>query len=486
MIEITNILKNAKVTPQVFETRLKDPIRNVEYPQRYVYILLQKYIKEFYQNGAEPRMLGLAGLRGVGKTTLMWQLAKYTYNNVTTNIYQFNVNALSSNGITILEVMETLQTEVLKKRFNEYTEPIIFLFDEVHDDENWKTTLKIIYDECRTAFIIATGSSALLINQSADLAARMKVEKIYPFKFTEFINAKGAFKNNKIYPPKKVSNELKQSLFYSEDYNHLKNCFSYYKFQTKMPKYLDEVSVLFGKDIFEVVKEYVSYHNIPRYSLYSNVKDIHQSILELIKRIIYEDVTKVDTYNYSGVQFEKLLYRLSASDEINLDKLSQILGLKKDEVENALQTLDKAELLNIINTNSNSIDALLTKNKKAFFMSPSIRRALLSSIYGDNVPDAARSKMWEDIVMMYLSRIIGKSMISFSTEKSGVNPDFIIDTRDCPIVFEVGTKKTTTKQLSQYKQKIRYGILINAKATEIEFNDKNQTLILPLSWFFML
>ena len=61
---------------------------------------------------------------------------------------------------------------------------------------------------------------------------------------------------------------------------------------------------------------------------------------------------------------------------------------------------DKAELLNIINTNSNSIDALLTKNKKAFFMSPSIRRALLSSIYGDNIPDAARSKMWEDIVMM--------------------------------------------------------------------------------------
>ena len=40
MIELTNILKNAKVTPQVFETRLKDPIRQVEYPQRYVFILL--------------------------------------------------------------------------------------------------------------------------------------------------------------------------------------------------------------------------------------------------------------------------------------------------------------------------------------------------------------------------------------------------------------------------------------------------------------
>ncbi len=485
MEEILNLLKNAKVTPQILETRLKDPIRNVEYPQRYVYVLLQKYIKDFYQNGDEPRMLGLAGLRGVGKTTLMWQLAKYTYNNVSKHIYQFNVNALSSNGITLLEVLEILQDKVLHQRFNTYKEPIIFLFDEVHDDENWKKTLKIIYDECKTAFVIATGSSALLINQTADLASRMKVEKIYPFKFTEFINAKGMFENKQLFPPKKVSTELKQTLFYSEDYNHLKNCFNYYSFDVKIKKYLNEVGTLFNKDVFEVVKEYVSYHNIPRYALYKNVGDIHQSILELVKRIIYEDVTKINS-NYSGIQFEKLIYRLAASDEINLDKISQTLGLKKEEIENALHTLDQAELLNIIHINTNSIDTLLTKNKKAFFMSPSIRRALLSSLYGNSVPDSARSKMWEDIVMMYLSRIIGKSMISFSAEKNGVNPDFIIDTRDCPIVFEVGTKKTTTKQLSQYKQKIRYGILINAKATEIEFNDKNQTLILPLSWFIML
>jgi hypothetical protein len=88
--------------------------------------------------------------------------------------------------------------------------------------------------------------------------------------------------------------------------------------------------------------------------------------------------------------------------------------------------------------------------------------------------------------MMYLTKTIGKSMISFSSEKTGVNPDFIVDTVDKPIIFEVGTKKATTKQLTQYKQKIRYGILINAKASEIEFNDKNQTLILPLSWFLML
>jgi hypothetical protein len=90
------------------------------------------------------------------------------------------------------------------------------------------------------------------------------------------------------------------------DYNHLKNCFNYYSFDVKIKKYLNEVGTLFNKDVFEVVKEYVSYHNIPRYALYKNVGDIHQSILELVKRIIYEDVTKINS-NYSGIQFEKLV-----------------------------------------------------------------------------------------------------------------------------------------------------------------------------------
>lgn len=485
MEEIIRIIENAKVSPKILETRLKDPIKNIEYPQRYVFILLRKYIKDFYEDGTEPRMLGLAGLRGVGKTTLMWQLAKYSYNNITKNIFQFNVNTISSLGISILEIIEVLQNEVLKERFNEYSEPIIFLFDEVHDDENWAKTLKIIYDECRTAFVIATGSSALLINQTADLATRMKIEKIYPFKFSEFINAKSTFDKTPIYPTKNLSSKLKQTLFFSENYEHLKNSFGYNEYLNIIPKYLQKAESTFHKPILDVLKEYVSYHNIPRYSLYQNVSDVHLSILELIKRIIYEDVAKTNL-TYTGVQYEKLLYRLSASDEVNVDKLSNSLGIKKEEIVNALDILDKAELINLISINSNSIDSKINKNKKAFFMSPSIRRALLASVYGNQVPDSARSKMWEDIVMMYLSRNIGKSLISFSAEKEGVNPDFIIDTRDRPIVIEIGTKKTTTKQLSQYKQPVRYGILINANATSAEFNDKAQTLILPLAWFLLL
>ncbi|MDX2305143.1 MAG: AAA family ATPase [Microscillaceae bacterium] len=105
-----------------------------------------------------------------------------------------------------------------KKRFNELSEPITLLFDEVHDDDNWSKTLKILYDEARTAFILCTGSSALLLNQTADLARRIRIEKIYPFKFIEFVAAKTYMENKaeKVYPEKGLSSGLKEALFYSE------------------------------------------------------------------------------------------------------------------------------------------------------------------------------------------------------------------------------------------------------------------------------
>lgn len=497
--EIINIIQSSKVTQKTLETRLSDPIKNKEYPQRYIFVLLKKYISDFYKQGTEPRMLGLAGLRGVGKTTLMWQLAKFSFNNVSKNIYAFNINALTSLGYSTMEVLEVFQNDILQQRFREYTEPIIFMFDEVHDDENWAKTLKIIYDECRTAFVIATGSSALLINQTADLATRMKIEKIYPFKFTEFIVAKSLFKESytfnhpeygKAYEmlpaPKEIAKHLKQALFFSESYEHLCNYLKkYIVTNSQFLNYFTEVEKVFEKPALEAIKEYVSYHNIPRYSLYQNKGDIYASILELVKRIVYEDVARTQP-DYTGTQYEKLLYRLAASDEVNPDKLSSTLGMKKEELEKAISILDRSELINLIMPHTQSIDAKLNKNKKSFFMSPSIRRALLATIYGSNVPEAARSKMWEDIVVMYLCRVVGKSFISFSSEKEGINPDFIIETRDMPILLEVGTRKTTTKQISQYKKEIRYGIVVNAAATQPIFIDKDRTLILPLAWFLML
>lgn len=484
--ELLHIAEQAKVLPKLLDNRIKDPVKGIFYPQRYIFVLLQKYLRDFFKEGAEPRMIGLAGLRGVGKTTLMWQLARYAYNNITTNIWFFNVNSLMNLGYSIQEVLLKME-DVLGCKLNVYEKPIVFLFDEVHDDPQWAKTLKILYDECRMAFVIATGSSALLINQTPDLAARMKVEKIYPFKFTEFIMSKFVMEyGDKFYPIKGFSTKMRQGLFYCESYDHLKNYFRYHFSVQRTNDFWKDICAKLNVKLDDLIKEYVYYHNIPRYSLYKNRSDINSGMNELVKRIVYEDVARV-TSSFGGSVYEKLLYRLAASDEVNIDKLSGILSLKKENLQDVINILDQSELINELPPYSNSIDARIIKNKKSFFMSPSIRRALLSNVYGDNIPEMMRSKMWEDIVVMYLVRILDKSFLSYSSQSDGVNPDFVIDTfATDPIIIEVGQNKTSARQIAQHKGTFRYGIIINVTAKEPVFVDNSKTIILPLSWFLIM
>ncbi|HRI28270.1 MAG TPA: hypothetical protein PK715_09470, partial [Chitinophagales bacterium] len=85
-------LENTLVSKTAIESRLTHPITKLRYPTRLVYVLLKKYADDFLKSGSEPRFVSLAGLRGVGKTTLLWQTANYIYQNHHKKIYFFNVN----------------------------------------------------------------------------------------------------------------------------------------------------------------------------------------------------------------------------------------------------------------------------------------------------------------------------------------------------------------------------------------------------------
>ena len=66
-------LENTVVSKSAIESRLTHPITKLRYPTRLVYVLLKKYADDFLKSGSEARFVSLAGLRGVGKTTLLWQ-----------------------------------------------------------------------------------------------------------------------------------------------------------------------------------------------------------------------------------------------------------------------------------------------------------------------------------------------------------------------------------------------------------------------------
>ncbi|MCX7736953.1 MAG: AAA family ATPase [Candidatus Kapabacteria bacterium] len=251
-------LENTMVSKTVIESRLTHPITKLRYPTRLVFDVLRKYAKDFLESGIEPRFISLAGLRGVGKTTLLWQTANYIISNYKINTYFFNVNTLRNLDIDLHIALEEFQRIILKKRFNELTETIILLFDEVHDDENWSRTLKILYDEARTAFILCTGSSALLLNQTADLTRRMRIEKIYPFKFIEFIAAKSYLEKNgkMIVPIKGLSKNLKEILFYSDSSNY---AYSQLKdLEINIQEYFDVIKNLNSNSFKDLLQGYIN------------------------------------------------------------------------------------------------------------------------------------------------------------------------------------------------------------------------------------
>ncbi len=476
-----NYIKHTKVSPATINSRLIHPITGQKYPNRMAYISLEKYAKDFFTEGAEPRMIGLAGLRGVGKTTLLWQIAHFIYENHTKNVFFFNVNAVRNLSGSLFEALELFQKEVLGKRFSENTEPIALLFDEVHDDTEWANTLKILYDEARWCFILATGSSALLLNSTADLARRMHIEKIFPFKFTEFITAKTFNSKNTIFPIKGIMRELRQILFFSETSQEL---FSKLQpLQNSIQCYWDEIALLSGNKNAEWTNEYISYHNIPGFLSFKDKHLINDSIIELFKRVIQEDIPKIAKIETNTIHTEKILYRLAASDEINVESLSATFGIKKDEIYEIIDLLNKAELINVL-LPFGGIDSKLNKARKAFFMSPSLRRALLSVLYGGEIPLNYRSKLYEDILVLYLKRVIPNSVLSYSSQSKQVNPDFIVETREKPILIESGLTKKSSRQIKKYKVDFRYGLIISFNSNELTIDEN--VVFVPFSWFLLL
>ncbi len=453
------------------------PITHMRYPARQVYARLQKYADDFFAKGTEPRLISLTGLRGVGKTTLLWQMANHISNSYRQQVYFFNVNTLKNLGISLFTALEAFQQQIIQKRFNELTSPIILLFDEVQDDEQWAQTLKILYDEARTAFILCTGSSALLLNSTADLSRRMYLQRVFPYSFSELLIVQDAMQPalGLSLPEKQFSDQLREIIFYSENAQACHQQLA--DIQDKMQSVINSWRL----QLPDLPERYINYLNFPNLLFYDDLDAVHQSILDLLKRIIYEDIPMLKPAYGDLSKIEKLMLRLAGSDEVNPEKLAGIIGIKQQAVLELLDLLVKAELMHVL-LPFGGLDTRIAKNKKAFFMSPSLRRALLYTLYGQTLPEQYRSKLLEDVVMMYLKRILPGSIISFTTGSATANPDFVIETRDRPLVLEVGTHKTTAAQVRAVPA--RYGLLVSG-GTDVPAWKEN-IIQLPFNWFLLL
>ncbi len=473
MTELQKILENSKLTEESIKDGLLHPVlKTSDYKGRNIFDEIKEISDIHFTTRRDARMIGLAGLRGTGKTTILWQAADYIYKNYTQNIYFFHIGNLQKYDIGIKELHEIIEKELANGRLSSYKKEIVLLFDEVHEDKNWARDLKVLYDLFPAAFVIATGSSALLLQSTADLVTRMLIQHVYPLSFTEYLE----ITNSEFKQEFNKKQELKEILFRAENasdlYQQLENT------KNVFDEYFAQIN-----NLEEEIISYILYKNITRFSFFDSKSRINSFIADLIRRVIYEDIPKISE-NINTQFTEKLLQRIAASDEINLQTLSQSIGISQKEISKNLDILVKAELLNVLYP-FGGIDTKINKAHKYFFMSPSIRRVLLSPLISSKNDNNIFAKLLEDTVVLYLKRIFRDSnILSFASTKGQKNPDLIIETIDKPILVEIGINKNTTKQISKSRIKYKYGIIINSKIKKIEL--RNDIVIIPLKYFLLL
>jgi predicted AAA+ superfamily ATPase len=236
--------------------------------------------------------VGIRGIRGIGKTTLLLQLAREYKNPI-----YLSVDWSYLKPYSLYEIIKYAG----KQGFDS------FFIDEIHYQQNWASELKTLYDEGYKN-IFFTGSSAIGLQKGADISRRAVIFDLPPACFREYLAIKKGIGSKKL-----QLNELA-----GKRKEVLAECISSY---AMLDEYLNYGGVLYDK------------------------KEFDEKFLNALKKIIADDLAyfrEIDL-NYE-TNIMKLLYLIATttSFETNFSKIASALGVQKNTAKRMIEDLEKA------------------------------------------------------------------------------------------------------------------------------------------------
>lgn len=283
----------------------------------------------------DNKLVGIAGARGVGKTTYLIQYLKELELPFSQKLY------ISADIITISSLFE-----VANAFYKE--EGKVLVIDEIHKYKNFEIELKKIYDILDLK-VIFSGSSALKIdNAKADLSRRAVVYDVYGLSFREFIE---------------ISKGIELPFFTLENLleNHVDIA---YKLLEKF-----NLTLLF--------REYIKSGYYPFY--FEDKESYLLKLNETINTVIEVDIPSIFPIEYDSVNNLKKLVRLVCASHPYTPNIKELLA-KMDMGDNYkglyrfLDYLDKAKIFNILRTEAKG-DAIFTKPEKIYLSNTNLHNA---------------------------------------------------------------------------------------------------------------
>ena len=463
------LLRVINTTPRLIGAKLKYEYKYLR--QRKEFFELKSYVDNFLENINQDKFFIMPGLRGVGKTTIIYQLYDYLINEISldsTRVLYLDLERLKDEAnINIMDFFDVFIKEINEKY--QYTDKALFIFvDETQYDMNWESHAKLLYDENVNVFTIFTGSNALNLQMNANTARRSIIKELYPLNFKEYLEIK-----YNLNFPNNISEVIFKLLFRGDI--------------TKIKEIEKEIHLNFSSNLEKNVKllweDFIQYGNLP-FGLYKKHVDLIKETMEIKDKIIEKDMTLINSFNSDTLHAALILINLIAKQkpgESSLNKLSDTLDIDKNTVKELLKTLKKTGLIFSIDSYG-STSKRSKKRKEYYFSSTQIKAAFFLN-KGD-VSNNYRQYLGillENLVASQLNKLKmqkGDSIeIYFDSKKAGV--DFIIkDLNHKAIPIEVGIGKKNKKQIKPAIKRYDadYGIIISDK-TDYLIKDEDVILI---------
>ncbi len=443
------------------------------------YFRIETYAKNFIEGYNENRFTYMPGLRGIGKTTILFQLYDYLVNKKgieEDRILYVSVDELCAYfGTKLINVVDVFINDIHQSSPVNLDKELFILVDESHYDKKWSLIGKILYDKSDKIFMIFTGSSALCLEMNADASRRAKNESIYPMNFSEYLLLKHG-----IHPPTGTSGVLRDLIFNGDNESVSR--------AAKIENHINRNTLKLEKPLDKEWENFLCNGGFP-FGTYLDSADIYDKIFSVVDKVIQKDVFLIKSFKTetATIIFNIILFlALQDPGETSSIKLASKLEISSSTVKNILDVLEKTHLIFNVLPYGNA-GKKIGKPWKYYFLSPSVKAAINFKL-GKFDPNNRKTLgiLTENLVASSLFRmkktIHRPQGIFYATERGGV--DFLLtDISGGVIPVEVGIGKKKSGQVFNAIDKYNsdYGILISNATKTIQ--KKGDIIYIPPTIF---
>jgi len=453
--------------------RFTHSVAGRKYPSRFMFVKLKQYIEGFINKTSDNKMVVIPGFRGVGKTTLVAQTCTKYKNEGYRVLFLSVEDANNLFNVGVMELMLAYEN-ILGKNLESIEEPILIFLDEIQSDPKWAITLKSLYEKTSNIFFCCTGSSAIVLQTTNDLARRAVFERMPPMCFTEYQMIK-----NNIFPINGLKDKIRKAVYFSNDSKDVYD--DLVRLQPSVNQYWAKVN---RTDI----REYLSYGTLPFSFIMPNETAVYDSISLLIDKIVRLDMPTLGSFdaNTLGV-VKRILFAIAENDTTSLNLLEEKFKINRLTIANILEALGKAELLIDVPAYGSNMTAA-KKPHKYLFMTPAIRMSFFYFTGQESTYFTRQGKLLEDSVGSHLYRefiLRDQGAMRYDSAQGGA--DFILQILNKKqIIIEVGMGEKDKKQIINSSKKINSDYNLIFSSSELKVDQDLKIVSIPLDYYFLM